>query len=485
MKLKPIFAALALLPASLFAQTEQDLLRWSETELIGTARYASMGGAFHALGGDLSAIPDNPAATAVFLKSEFSATLSLMNYSDQIGFLGKKNTTISAQGAFPNLGFVSARATESGDFKNINFAISHNRLKNLNHTYNFTGNNSNYPLAAHLADLAYGINPSDLNGYAYLAYQGYVIDPVDGDSTKPQQYSYAINPDSLTQNFGFTYKGKLNETNFSIGTNYKNKIYLGFGIGFVSGSFSELQVLGENANTQNTFITDYSIASNFSSNTFGVNAKFGVIARVGDALRFSLSYQTPTAMSSIETYSSSLTASDVDGVTETIYDPSQGEYDYEYVIVLPSKLSFGAAAIIGSKGAISASIESQSYGTAKFKSSSTSSDQFINESNAILQNTLKNQAFKASLGGEFRTEKMSYRAGLSLRTNPIKSQVISGLTNTMYYTAGLGYRNDGFYVDGALVYGTSGSPFFPYGSSERADITTSFFSPTITLGLRF
>lgn len=484
-KLKLIVAAFSLLPIYLFAQTEQDLLRWSETELIGTARYVSMGGAFHALGGDFSAIPDNPAATAVFLKSEFSASLGLSSYGDKINFLNRSYNNASASGGFPVLGFVSARSLESGNFKNINFSVSHHRLKNLNRTYSFAGDNSNYPLAAYLADVSFGTEPNDLPTAAYLAYQGYVINPIYGDSTQPVIYSYGINPDSLSQNFSFTYKGRLNETNFTLGTNYNNKVYLGFGVGFVSGTFDELQVLGESANTTDTYVRDYTIATSFTANTFGVNAKFGVIVRAGSAMRFSLSYQTPTALSSIETYSGSISSDTTGGVSFSAFDPDGGEYNYEYTIVLPAKISFGAAAILGKQGAISASLESQGYGTAKFKSSSNSADQQIASSNIDLQNVLKTQSFKASIGGEFRTENMSYRAGVSLRTNPIKREVVTGLTNTIYYTAGLGYRNDGFYVDGALVYGTNSTPFYPYGASEKATIKTSFIAPTFTLGLRF
>ena len=42
------------------AQSMQDALRYARPELTGTARYMSIGGAFNALGGDFSAISDNP-----------------------------------------------------------------------------------------------------------------------------------------------------------------------------------------------------------------------------------------------------------------------------------------------------------------------------------------------------------------------------------------------------------------------------------------
>ena len=49
------------------SQTINDLVYLTKNDLSGTARYTSMGGAFGALGGDLTAIINNPAASSVFL----------------------------------------------------------------------------------------------------------------------------------------------------------------------------------------------------------------------------------------------------------------------------------------------------------------------------------------------------------------------------------------------------------------------------------
>ena len=50
----------------------EDAKRYGFQSLEGTARYVSMGGAFNALGGDISSITDNPAAAGVFLYPEIS-----------------------------------------------------------------------------------------------------------------------------------------------------------------------------------------------------------------------------------------------------------------------------------------------------------------------------------------------------------------------------------------------------------------------------
>ena len=66
---------------------------FSKENINGTARYNAMSGAFGALGGDLSAIETNPAGAAVFLKSEFSLSLSNRNSQITSNFYGNSSLT--------------------------------------------------------------------------------------------------------------------------------------------------------------------------------------------------------------------------------------------------------------------------------------------------------------------------------------------------------------------------------------------------------
>ena len=61
------------------SQTYEDVLRYNSFNHEGTSRFNSMGGAFGALGGDLSAISINPASSSVFLDSEIGITLTFKN----------------------------------------------------------------------------------------------------------------------------------------------------------------------------------------------------------------------------------------------------------------------------------------------------------------------------------------------------------------------------------------------------------------------
>ena len=70
-------SALLLGSGSMFAQGEMDAYKFSQYDLNGTARYLSMGGAFGALGGDISAMRTNPAGLAIYRSSEIVTTVSL------------------------------------------------------------------------------------------------------------------------------------------------------------------------------------------------------------------------------------------------------------------------------------------------------------------------------------------------------------------------------------------------------------------------
>ena len=75
MKRVTIISILMLLPIAMFSQNAMDVYNISSSQIRGTARYVSMGGAFTSLGGDPSAIVQNPAGIGVYRSSEVSASM--------------------------------------------------------------------------------------------------------------------------------------------------------------------------------------------------------------------------------------------------------------------------------------------------------------------------------------------------------------------------------------------------------------------------
>ena len=87
-KLGLILIAVISMFTGILAQNVDDALRYSQIFYGGTARFMSMGGAFTALGGDISSLSQNPAGIGVFRSSEVTVTPQLFHINTAAGFNG-------------------------------------------------------------------------------------------------------------------------------------------------------------------------------------------------------------------------------------------------------------------------------------------------------------------------------------------------------------------------------------------------------------
>ena len=72
-----VYSVIALIISQfIISQNINDVNYLTRSVLSGSARYTSMAGAFGAIGGDLSAISDNPAASSVFLNTEIGGSVN-------------------------------------------------------------------------------------------------------------------------------------------------------------------------------------------------------------------------------------------------------------------------------------------------------------------------------------------------------------------------------------------------------------------------
>ena len=104
---KYILSALVIaISTGVWAQNEQDALRFSQTMHGGSARTISMGGAFGALGGVFGALSINPAGIAIFRQGEFSFTPSFSNIGSEANYLGTRISDSQYKMGFNQFGFV-------------------------------------------------------------------------------------------------------------------------------------------------------------------------------------------------------------------------------------------------------------------------------------------------------------------------------------------------------------------------------------------
>ena len=123
-----------------FSQTYEDALRYNSFNHEGTSRFNSMGGAFGALGGDVSAISINPASSSIFIDSEIAFSL---NYKNQ-----KINNTLNGSNSkskndLYSIGGIGAVLVYENRKSKLSIGYNLNVIGDFNSSFNLSGNNNN------------------------------------------------------------------------------------------------------------------------------------------------------------------------------------------------------------------------------------------------------------------------------------------------------------------------------------------------------
>ncbi|HNP98702.1 MAG TPA: hypothetical protein PKK99_06585, partial [Bacteroidia bacterium] len=224
----PIFILLTL---ATFAQTDLDAFRYSQSNISGTARFSSMGGAFGALGADFSSIAVNPAGIGLYRKSEVTFTPSVFIGSTESNFLGKVNSERKFNFNFGNAGIVFTNKLTNNDegpgWKSWSFGFGYNRINNFHNRSFYENKNPSNSLTNYFAENAQGQSYENLDPfYEYLAYYTYLINP---DSSN--NYSAAVPNGNIVQRRSSETRGAMGETDLTFGGNYSNRLFIGGTIG--------------------------------------------------------------------------------------------------------------------------------------------------------------------------------------------------------------------------------------------------------------
>lgn len=488
--MKKITTALAImaLPLAVNAQYAFDALQYSQTQLRGTSRYISMGGAFGALGGDISVLGQNPAGIGVYRSSDVNVTASLdLNSSTATGQKCTNN-----QFLLSNAGYVGAIKLKSDVMPNVNFGISYNRINSFRRHY--TGGIENIPTSVtnYFAEkmMQDGVTINDLyprvgfNPYydgnarwdQIAAYQTYLVNHTDASGKKFEGLGY--NDVYGSNEFEVEQWGHTDEYNLAFGGNVYNKFYWGVSIGFTELLYESYRYYGEVL--ENTVVYDRSdIASAKLVNgnaTFGIvnssrtvgiglNGKLGVIFKPVNELRFGLAVHTPTFYNMKDVYSGNISAEYYGDKVKASYDVAERypENVVYYDIKTPWKLIGSIAAVVGGKGIISADYEYT--GNNAMRICDDSGREFADATYEIKNYMQPSHTLR--LGAECRvTPNFSLRAGYSYQTSTTSDDVkddkvgveVAGTdpaysydTSNQHITAGLGYHQGSFYCDLAYV----------------------------------
>lgn len=291
----------------------QDYTRLSERTIIGTARYVGMSGAMTAIGGDPSAVTDNPAGLGLYRRAEAMATMD-------IGIDRTLQTDQEKTGKTLRFSLAQASAVFSlGDFSKddgliaYNFMISYKRHRTFFRDY--------YGYAGSGPALAPLLQKAD----------------VEWDIAIPNHLTHDFNAFRLYE------RGQVNEYGLDWAMNYSNKLYFGLGLRIHSYSLTEDALYQEVYGKDSLYNKSY-----VSHSGVGVGVAAGFIYRPLSWLRLGLAIHTPT-LGSLRTYTDGKLQTKTDTLG-TSNAPSLAFRDMDFH--LPVHLSTSAAFQIGAYGMI-------------------------------------------------------------------------------------------------------------------------------------
>ena len=532
-------SAIAMSAMTLFAQGAMDAYQFNQPDMKGTARFMSMGGAFGALGGDMTTISQNPGGIGVYRNSEigFTVNFDIQNSTTESQIL--KTNDNQFKFLLNNVGYIGSIRLNNSVMPFFNWGFTYNKAASFNRRYsggmNMKNSMSNYMAGiANSNNLTVGdvsttdhydpYNPND-GGFispwiAILGYDSYLINP-QGRNGKTNWSGLWGDKTTGVGNFGVVESGGIDEYNISFGGNILDFLYWGMDFGITSLRFDQQVLWNEKledaqiANNDGTTVTtdaNWAMTNNYFVRGNGFNYKLGFIVKPIQELRLGFAFHTPTWYAMEEEYKAF-----------TIYDypdtdirpggaeTNNGYYGYnDYKFSTPWRLIASAAGVIGSKFIISADYEWTSYQGMNFsayKEWGVFNNAFYYENKDIDDYYQSTNTFR--IGAEYRVlPQVSLRAGYANVSSPIKQEVRDNeytiytagtnpsysMDNSInYVTCGLGFKYKKFYCDLAYVYKHRSSdwhaftpdPYSPELPSPQSKLTSDDHQIAVSMGIKF
>ena len=375
---------------------------FSTDDNYGTARFVGMGGAFGALGGDLTAADINPAGLAVFNNTEFSTTLSYRNTQNKTSFYGPSISNEDDYFKFSQVGAVLVFDTfNASGFNKFTLGFNYNVIKDFNNNYLVEGNS--------------GI--ADFNNDPYLNYDDNPFNDIYYENVENQYFQ--------------NYMSGINDRfTFNFASQYEDLLYLGASMSFQHLDFYQNTIYEEfnndgNGNLLNGYTSQY--LTNYGN---GFNFGFGAILKPISNLRLGLAYQSPIWYNISERFIENIEieVSNNPNLYTEYYDPNY----FDYSLKTPSKLTSSVAYVFGKSGLISFDYIYQDFKNTRLSPSSA----FIDDNQDLAKGLKNTSSFK--IGAEWRYEIFSFRGGYRMIESPY-AKVDSSFDITGY-SLGLGIQ---------------------------------------------
>lgn len=474
-------------------QEISDALNYGLDAFGGTARFKAMGGAFGALGGDLSSLNVNPAGSAVFANNQFGATLSVMNRKNTSSYFNEKIQTNEDFSDLNQASAVFVFYNPEAVVRKISFGFNFENSALFRNSHQTRGVNPNQSIASYFKNYANGglfsviggsfenINRfDDLQGW--LGYYGFIINPLTVDPNNTVYLSNVVENNLRHTNL-LQSDGQNGKFTFNFATQIKERLFLGLNLNVHYTEHRRIQTFQE-SHSNPTTIDQNLLNTSFKTDLFtqgnGFSFQLGGIYKITPDLRGGLSYESPTWLSINESLYQSIRSSYFDytnnQVASTILIDTNEILLPKYNIQTPGKITGSLAYLFGEYALLSFDYGFKDFTQIRF---SGSGENYTDTNNAI--NNLFTASHDMRFGGEYRIKKLSIRGGYRLETTPYKNTDEVGDLNV--YSGGLGYNFGSTKVDLAFsnMQRTSKQKFFEAANISAPTITNRLNNFTLTV----
>jgi hypothetical protein len=478
------------------SQNVDDALRYSQVFYNGSARFMGMGGAFSALGGDLSSISLNPAGTGVFRSPEISFSLPQMYYNNNSAtWNGSSRSNFSNPWKMGQIGIVINLLPASGSgtgLVNLNLAYSFNRTNNYSENVTIQGISNNSSIMDSWISQANGYTKNQLGNAATLAVQTYLIDTLSGSNN---QYASILSfyGENANNTYGQTIRrvitndGYSAEHAISVGGNLSNIFYFGATLGIHKLEYSGLYQHEEIDDANQIYdFKNLTYTDHLEATGTGYSLKLGAIVKPVDFLRLSLALHSPVYYRISEYYFDNLSStfdSYVDG--QNTYEASNSPMRYKYTLTTPFRVIAGVGVQIRKLALLSLDYDYVNYRMAQF--SKASDDYNYTNENQGIRDILKSTS-NLRFGAEFRINNVYLRGGYSYYGKAFNSSETNKSLDYKGPSFGFGFRQQKFYFDMAYSLLAGSGKYYMYddpGYLYAASIKTSRTTITATVGFKF
>jgi hypothetical protein len=321
-----------------------------------------------------------------------------------------------------------------------------------------------------------GISPDQIyDKYPFdiaLAFDTYLIDTAGG-----RYFNDAPNG-GVIQSKKVTTEGSINEFDFSFGTNYNDRLYIGATIGIPVIRYYEKSQYREIKNdTAVHFFQSMTFNQELETHGTGINLKVGLIYRPADWIRIGAAIHTPTYYGTMRDSWNSSMEGVLDAGTYSSTSPL-GSFDYQ--MTTPFRAIGSLAFVIGKIGLISGEYEYVNYSQSSF----SSSDASFSDVNTDIKNKYK-APLNVRFGTEWRIQRILLRGGFGYYGSPYQA----GINTSEIYVAslGLGYRVEHFFMDLTYQWMQTKEDYYFYNSDLVTPSNNTYNTSSLiaTVGFRF